>query len=92
MSADLCRFIADRGDEGRRLDQTVCRHLASLRVSRTRVQRWIAAGLVHVNGCTWQRAAARMLRTGQDERRPAVARMRSRFLLTCSTKTMTCSS
>ncbi len=49
-------FTADRGDRTLRLDQVILRHLPEVpRISRTKVQRWIAAGLVTVNG----RAAGR---------------------------------
>ena len=49
-------FTADRGDRTLRLDQVILRHLPEVpRISRTKVQRWIAGGLVTVNG----RAAAR---------------------------------
>ena len=51
---------ADRGDRGRRLDLVLRRHMTDLRaVSRTSVQRWIAEGLVMVNGSVVTRAAAR---------------------------------
>ena len=41
------QFVADRGDERLRLDQAVMRHLADEPgVSRTRVQRWLDAGLI----------------------------------------------
>ncbi len=44
-------FTADRGDDGRRVDHVVARHLGRAPgVSRTRVQAWIEAGLVRVGG------------------------------------------
>lgn len=60
MSDDGRRFVADRGDDGVRLDRVVRRHLAAVRVSRTRVQRWIESGLVRVDGRAWHRVAARV--------------------------------
>ena len=51
---------ADRGDAGRRLDLVLRRHLADVDdATRTRVQTWIANGLVTVNGSTVRRVAAR---------------------------------
>jgi 23S rRNA pseudouridine1911/1915/1917 synthase len=51
---------ADRGDAGRRLDLVLRRHLADVDdATRTRVQAWIANGLVTVNGSTIRRVAAR---------------------------------
>jgi 23S rRNA pseudouridine1911/1915/1917 synthase len=53
-------LIADRGDAGRRLDLVLRRHLAGAdTASRTRVQAWIEAGCVTVNGTRIRRAAAR---------------------------------
>jgi 23S rRNA pseudouridine1911/1915/1917 synthase len=52
-------LVADRGDAGRRLDLVVRRHLAGLEVTRTRVQAWIAAGRVAVNGRPVRRPAGR---------------------------------
>jgi 23S rRNA pseudouridine1911/1915/1917 synthase len=52
--------IADRGDAGRRLDLVLRRHLRDdARATRTRVQAWIAAGHVRVNGRAVRRVAAR---------------------------------
>ncbi len=60
------RFVADRGDERLRLDQAVMRRLADEPgLSRTRVQRWMAAGLVAVNGTSGRRAAS-SLRAGDE--------------------------
>lgn len=48
---DSRTFVADRGDEGVRLDVLLTRQLTRLRTAtRTRVQRWIDAGHVRVNG------------------------------------------
>lgn len=53
------QFVADRGDERLRLDQAVVRHLADEPgASRTRVQRWLDAGLVSVNGGAARRASS----------------------------------
>ena len=53
-------ITVDRGDGGRRLDIVLRRHLADIRsATRTRVQRWIRAGHVAVNGCPVRRVAAR---------------------------------
>ena len=52
-------FVADRGDERLRLDQAVMRHLADEPgLSRTRVQRWLDAGLISVNGVEGRRASS----------------------------------
>ena len=53
-------LTADRGDAGERLDLVLRRHLTDVpSATRTRVQRWIAAGQVLVNGTVVRRAAAR---------------------------------
>lgn len=53
-------FLADRGDVARRLDLVLRRHLTDLpRATRTRIQHWIEAGRVAVNGQTVRRVAAR---------------------------------
>jgi 23S rRNA pseudouridine1911/1915/1917 synthase len=53
------RFTADRGDERLRLDQAVLRRLADEPgLSRTRVQRWLSAGLITVNGATGRRSSS----------------------------------
>jgi 23S rRNA pseudouridine1911/1915/1917 synthase len=50
----------DRGDERRRLDLAIRRHLAGTETpTRARIQRWIARGQVTVNGVTVHRTAAR---------------------------------
>jgi 23S rRNA pseudouridine1911/1915/1917 synthase len=51
-------IVADRTDEGVRLDLTLVRLLANVRrVTRTRIQRWIAEGNVSINGRVTRRAA-----------------------------------
>ncbi|HVT58123.1 MAG TPA: RluA family pseudouridine synthase [Thermoanaerobaculia bacterium] len=51
-------FGADRGDARRRLDRVLVRHLADLPgASRSRLQGWIAAGRVRVNGMAAVRPA-----------------------------------
>jgi 23S rRNA pseudouridine1911/1915/1917 synthase len=53
-------LIADRGDEGIRLDLVLRRHLTDLsRATRTRVQTWIEQGRVTVNGRPVRRVSAR---------------------------------
>jgi 23S rRNA pseudouridine1911/1915/1917 synthase len=60
MSSSLRTLVADRGDAGVRLDRVLRRHLTDVRAAtRTRVQAWIAAGCVTVNGRTVRRVAAR---------------------------------
>ncbi|MEQ1899051.1 MAG: RluA family pseudouridine synthase [Vicinamibacterales bacterium] len=52
-------FTTDRGDRTLRLDQVIVRHLGEVpRLSRTKVQRWIAEGLVQVNGRLPARASS----------------------------------
>jgi len=54
-------FTADRGDDRERLDRVLLRHLADLpEASRTKVQEWIEAGLVLVNGRAVTKTAARV--------------------------------
>jgi 23S rRNA pseudouridine1911/1915/1917 synthase len=56
----LREVIADRGDEGIRLDLVLRRHLTDLsRATRTRVQSWIEQGRVTVNGHPVRRVSAR---------------------------------
>jgi 23S rRNA pseudouridine1911/1915/1917 synthase len=53
-------LTADRGDDGQRLDLVVRRHLMDLpRATRTRVQAWIEAGLVTLNGDPVRRVSRR---------------------------------
>lgn len=64
-------FVADRGDDGHRLDLVILRHLgASGRVSRARVQAWVLGGLVRVNDRRADRPARRV-RAGDAVRVPA---------------------
>ena len=69
----------DRGDHGVRVDRVLLRHLRDERsVSRNRIQKWIAAGDVLVNGAPPPRAAWRV-QAGDDlqvriEQRPARTR------------------
>jgi 23S rRNA pseudouridine1911/1915/1917 synthase len=54
-------FRADRGDARRRLDHVLLRHLADLSpLSRRRIQDWIAAGLVRINGLPAAKPASRI--------------------------------
>ncbi|HEV3076597.1 MAG TPA: RluA family pseudouridine synthase, partial [Thermoanaerobaculia bacterium] len=56
-----CRWQADRGDAGGRLDHALVRHFAGLPgLSRSRLQSWIAAGRVQVNGAVIRRPAGRL--------------------------------
>lgn len=51
-------LVADRGDEGVRLDVVLTQHLASVRTAtRTRVQRWIEDGHVSINDRVTRRPA-----------------------------------
>jgi 23S rRNA pseudouridine1911/1915/1917 synthase len=53
------QYVADRGDAGRRLDQSIVRRVTGLsRLSRTEAQRWIAGGAVEVDGRPTTRASA----------------------------------
>ena len=54
-------LTADRGDAGQRLDRVLSRHLSDVTIAtRTRIQRWIADGLVAVNGSSSRRVARRV--------------------------------
>jgi len=53
-------FVADRGDDGQRLDRAVLRHGVLHGLSRARIQRLVAAGDVAVNGGTATRPAQRL--------------------------------
>ena len=69
--------VPDRGDAGVRLDLVLLRHLRSERgMSRTRIQKWIAAGDVLVNGTPAPRAAWRV--AAGDELHVRWARPRAR--------------
>jgi 23S rRNA pseudouridine1911/1915/1917 synthase len=60
MAESFRIVIADRGDAGVRIDLVVRRHLADVdAATRTRVQAWIEAGKVTVNGVPVRRASAR---------------------------------
>ncbi|HXO27565.1 MAG TPA: RluA family pseudouridine synthase [Thermoanaerobaculia bacterium] len=61
-AADVrCRWQADRGDAGGRLDHALVRHFAGLPgLSRSRLQAWIVAGRVRVNGAVIRRPAGRL--------------------------------
>lgn len=66
MPAATRVFVADRTDEGVRLDVVLTRQLASVRsATRTRVQRWVDAGKVRINGRVTTRAA-RPLHAGDE--------------------------
>jgi 23S rRNA pseudouridine1911/1915/1917 synthase len=53
-------LTADRGDERRRIDLVLRRHLTDLHsATRTRVQSWIEKGLVTVNGAAVRRVSTR---------------------------------
>src|SRR4029077_9145951 len=55
------RFIADRGDSRRRLDQVLVRHITQVsRMSRTQVQSWIADGHVTIGEVVAARASERV--------------------------------
>jgi len=55
------RWRADRGDAGGRLDRALVRHFAGLPgLSRSRLQGWIEAGRVRVNGAVIRRPAGRL--------------------------------
>jgi 23S rRNA pseudouridine1911/1915/1917 synthase len=54
-------FTADRGDDRERLDRVLLRHLADLpEASRTKIQEWIDAGLVTVNGRAVTKASSKV--------------------------------
>ena len=54
-------FTTDRGDDGRRIDLVLRRHLAGIdAATRTRVQRWIEEGAVTVNGRRVRKTAGRI--------------------------------
>lgn len=55
------RILSDRGDTGQRLDLVLRRHLADLEsATRNRVQTWIDAGTVSINGHAVRRVATRV--------------------------------
>ena len=54
-------FTTDRGDDGRRIDLVLRRHLSGVETAtRTRIQRWIEDGAVTVNGGRVRRTASRI--------------------------------
>jgi 23S rRNA pseudouridine1911/1915/1917 synthase len=60
MAPPTRTIVADRGDAGVRLDRVLRRHLADLdAATRTRVQAWIEAGRVTVNGAAVRRVSTR---------------------------------
>jgi 23S rRNA pseudouridine1911/1915/1917 synthase len=60
MPQSLRTVVADRGDAGVRLDLVLRRHLRDVdAATRTRVQAWIEAGQVTVNGAPVRRVSAR---------------------------------
>jgi len=60
MASSSRTVIADRGDAGVRLDLVLRRHLRDVdAATRTRVQAWIEAGKVTVNGAPVRRVSAR---------------------------------
>ena len=60
MSAPPRTIATDRGDDGLRLDLVLRRHLMDVRsATRTRVQTWIANGLVTINGAVVRRVSTR---------------------------------
>lgn len=57
---DVRAITADRGDAGQRLDLVLQRHLRDVTsASRTRIQKWIASGLVTVNQAPVKRPSTR---------------------------------
>lgn len=58
---DTRTFVAERADDGTRLDVALTRWLAGVRTAtRTRLQRWVDAGKVRINGRVTMRAARRL--------------------------------
>lgn len=54
--------IADRGDEGRRVDLVIRRHVADVeKATRTRIQSWIEQGRVTLNGRPVRKVATRVM-------------------------------
>lgn len=79
VSSPWRTIVLDRGDAGRRVDLVLLRHLRDERgTSRNRIQTWIEAGDVVVNGTPANRAAWRV-QAGDDLKvrlAPAVPRAR----------------
>ena len=72
MTTDWRKIKLDRGDHGVRVDRVLLRHMRDAEgVSRNRIQKWIEAGDVLINGTVPSRAAWRV--QGGDELRIRVA-------------------
>ena len=68
MTSDWRTIALDRGDHGVRVDRVLLRHLRDAKgVSRNRIQKWIDAGDVLINGSAPPRAAWRV-QPGDDVR------------------------
>ena len=66
MSSDWRTIKLDRGDHGVRVDRVLLRHLRDEKgASRNRIQKWIDAGDVLINGAAPPRAAWRV-QAGDD--------------------------
>jgi 23S rRNA pseudouridine1911/1915/1917 synthase len=78
VPSEIWRTVAlDRGDLGVRVDLVLLRHLRDERsISRNRIQKWIVAGDVLVNGAPPSRAAWRM--QAGDDLRVRVAQLQPR--------------
>ncbi len=60
-SRQLLAITIDRGDDGKRLDRVLRRHLTGVRsATRTRIQAWIAEGRASINGAVVRRSATRV--------------------------------
>ena len=55
-------IVADRGDDGARLDRVLVRHLADLAVTRVQVARWVRDGKVTVEETTAEKPAQRVFK------------------------------
>jgi 23S rRNA pseudouridine1911/1915/1917 synthase len=55
-------IVADRGDDGGRLDRVLVRHLADLATTRVQVARWVRDGKVVVEGAPAAKPAQRVFR------------------------------
>ena len=72
MSEGWRTLVLDRGDSGKRIDLVLLRHLRDEKgISRNRIQKWIDAGDVLINGAVPSRAAWRV--QAGDELRVRVA-------------------
>ncbi|MEW6323513.1 MAG: RluA family pseudouridine synthase [Acidobacteriota bacterium] len=73
-------MVLDRGDVGIRVDRVLLRHLHDIPgISRTRIQRWIDAGDVRLNGGPIPRAAWRVAAGDEIAVRLTEARERTRM-------------